>query len=378
MSACILGLIISQVYWLFRDYRYYSSQPLFSTQFDYYLPRKSAVSLGRVPLDVIKEISNAGPASRQTWARRGIIMSAVSLKGSRAVPPRIIKAGTPLTKLSEVPLDDLLSYRPAAPTAYLLRKVKWQFGYSILLILFTGTCLAYMLRTIFFHRRVSTAKSEFIDSMMHELRTPLGTVQVAVEAMKKYGVLSDTVRTQRYLDISHNEISHLSALIDRILQQSIFSSGGMDIKKQAVQVDLLISTAIGRYSAMRDDVSIVFMKTGGAAWVHMDEIHMLQVLNNLLDNAINYSLGEISVKVISVIENSMWILSVSDHGIGIGEAHQKKIFKRFFRVKDPRTDAKGFGLGLSYVDLVVKKHKGTVSLSSSGAGSTFTVSIPVA
>ncbi|WP_293304295.1 sensor histidine kinase [Pedobacter sp. UBA5917] len=378
ISLSTLGLILTQGYWLLQDYRYYRSQPLFSTKFNYYQPDSGAVILGEaVPDSLTGRLKEIRGSKKLTLPATGAFSEATTIAEPAILTPAPQIIGNAGIETSPNYGDHLLGFMPLAPTSYLMKKVEWQFGYSLLLIFVTTGSLIYMLRIIFQQRRMSAIKTEFVDTLMHELRTPLGTAQVAVEALKKYGVLEDRYRTQKYLDISGYELSHLSALIDRILDQSILESGKMEIQKCPVDVNRLIESVIYKYAGQENNINIQYDRKPGIQIINLDAVHISNSLSNLIENAIKYSLQEKRISISSRITTRQWQCSITDNGIGIDKRYHKKIFGRFFRVKDNRVESKGFGLGLSYVARIIRLHNGTIKLESTEAGSTFTVSIPI-
>jgi len=256
--------------------------------------------------------------------------------------------------------------------------MKWQFGVSVLLIVLTTCSLAYMLVTIFRQQRMSVVKNDFINSMAHELKTPLATISVAVEAIKRYGNLLDKNKTARYLEISTNEINHLSKLIELILQESIFDNDKMILHKESTNVNELISQLVENYSikdAKPIDIKLDCGKDIPLLWV--DPLHLSNAVRNIIDNAIKYASDEVIIRITSTFENEVWSLSISDTGIGIPEKYHSDIFERFFRVSSDHDATGSFGLGLSYVKKVVELHEGSIGLESKlSVGSTFLISIP--
>ncbi|WP_316811614.1 HAMP domain-containing sensor histidine kinase [Pedobacter heparinus] len=250
---------------------------------------------------------------------------------------------------------------------------------SILLILFTTTSFIFILVTIFKQRKLSLAKSDFINNMTHELKTPLATVSVAIEAMRNFGAWDNQDKARQYLSISRNELDHLSKLIELILQQSIVESHKMEITAKYTHVNGMIRKVIQNYTLSNEQVDIIQNYADHIPPILLDPLHMSNVLRNLIDNAIKYSDVQKKISISSKFQNQNWILAVGDNGIGIPKIYQKDIFERFFRV--PRGEinpVKGFGLGLSYIKQVVDLHHGNITLQSSeNQGSTFTISIPL-
>lgn len=237
-----------------------------------------------------------------------------------------------------------------------------------------------MYRSLRAQQRVMDLKNDFISNITHELKTPVTTVSVALEAIKNFKGQNNPELTTEYLEIAQNELNRLNILTDKILKTAIFEDKGVAYNAEPVDVNLLVSQvlnsmklvfekqkAIVSYSCKGNDFNLL----GGAA-------HLTSVVYNLLDNALKYSPANPAI-TISLSENKEEIeLRIKDNGIGIAPEYKKKVFEKFFRV--PTGDVhniKGYGLGLSYVDSVVKSHNGTITVESEpGKGSEFIIRLP--
>lgn len=480
MTFCILGVILTQGVWLYKDYTYYSGQPLFSTDFDVFMPADAPLALINAKSIIAYSTTTNAPESKDFARRTAGLPAIVAYPATIAMKvtpryypkkdriitlsPRIAATTAPrptasalqtppigvATELQEVPwhtvtapgarldtvqrapearLDTVqrapraisaeLKNLPAATTAglrsvsrpasinlvrpdgnyevtehgdaevyqavpykapllHVLQKMKWQFGASILLILFTTSCFIYMLITIFMQRKLSVVKNDMINNMTHELKTPLSTVSVAIEAMRNYEVLEDKDKTSLYLNVSKNELDHLSRLIEIILELSVFEHHKMVLFKEPINVNHLIEEIIKKYS-LADDPASIELYADNFSDILVDPVHLGNAVRNLIDNAIKYSLTKPKITIRSYLTKKGWALTVSDQGIGIPEVYQKSVFDQFFRVPDKRLQRiKGFGLGLAYVKQVAEQHQGTISLySQEGNGCIFTILIPV-
>lgn len=364
LSVCIVGLILVQAYWIYKDYGFYRSQPLFSTGFDFYMQQPSiAATRGSNPKDTSNRILAIEPFQNgiSNPQQRQRVVQSIPATAMPSVGPTV-----ELTKLSPVDI----------PVDYYRNKVFWQLGYSVFLIIITSGSLFYMLFVILRQRKLSVFKSEFIDNMAHELLTPVSNIGLAIHNMKNYGILEDQLKTQVYLDICKYEADHLSGLVDQILEQSLFDTGKMELNRQFVDVNLLVGNVIRRYLIAEPNAIINFEPASQSRAVEIDATHMVNVLKNLIDNALRYSLESKEVFIKSVFENGHWILSVQDKGIGIDKKYLNAIFDKFFRIKGTAVNTKGFGLGLSYVKQVIALHHGKVKVESDRQGSVFYIYIP--
>ena len=276
------------------------------------------------------------------------------------------------------------------PFWYIFRRVGPQALFSLLLV--GGTIFSFLLlyRNWQQQRRLIVLKNDFISNMTHELKTPIATVSVAVEALRNFNALQDPVRTKEYLDISANELQRLSLLVDKVLKLSLFEREEIELRQSHFDLKLLVEEVIAsmRLQFEKYGAKVAFRAEMAPAeglpaaepdyQIRADKLHITSVLFNLLDNALKYSQSDPSIQVELGAEPDRLILSVTDNGLGIAAAYQDRIFEKFFRVPTgDRHNVKGYGLGLSYVAYVLERQGGTISVDSrEGLGSRFTVKIP--
>ena len=262
----------------------------------------------------------------------------------------------------------------------LLGEIAPQILFGIFLTLLTAASFLFMYRSILSQQRLMTIKNDFISNITHELKTPIATVSVALEALKNFKGIEDPKRTQEYLDMAQLELSRLSILTDKVLTSSLLDEKGITIDFQTVDLDKTIATILNSFKLVveKHRANVSFEKVGGDFMVEGSSLHLTNVVYNLLDNAMKYSPSEPRINILLQDRGNQVVFSVTDKGLGIPSAYQDKVFEKFFRM--PTGDVhniKGYGLGLSYVDQVVKGHHGTISLQSApGEGSTFTVTLP--
>ena len=228
-------------------------------------------------------------------------------------------------------------------------------------------------------QRLAALKNEFISNITHELKTPIATVGVAIEALKNFNAIDNPERTQEYLSISQNELQRLNLLVDKVLKLSMFEKKEIELKYEVLDLKDLAAEVIGSMRLQIEKYrATVTLEEEGNTVMRADRLHLLSVIFNLLDNALKYSKQHAAI-IISVKEkDNHVVLSVADNGIGIPAEYKNKVFEKFFRVPQGDThNAKGYGLGLSYAAHVVQKHKGTIEVESEqGAGTRFIISIP--
>lgn len=252
---------------------------------------------------------------------------------------------------------------------------------SILLTIIISVTFSLTVYIIFRQRRLSVIKNDFINNMTHELKTPVSTISLASQMLKDSSLGLDAEKIGRISNIIDDESKRLSFQIDKVLQTSIFEKGGTHFKFKEIEIHELISIAVlnmnlkvkSKGGIIETDLKATKTK------INADEMHITNLIFNLLDNAVKYSKEDVAPEIkISTknIKNNIQIC-ISDNGVGISKENQKKIFNKFYRVsKGNLHDVKGFGLGLNYVKRVVDEHKGTIAVNSDlGGGTTFVIQI---
>jgi two-component system phosphate regulon sensor histidine kinase PhoR len=245
------------------------------------------------------------------------------------------------------------------------------------------TILSFVLlyRNLLQQRRLTALKNDFISNITHELKTPIATVSVAIEALQNFNALHDTRRTTEYLDISQNELQRLSLLVDKVLKLSMFEQKAIQLNKEWFDLAQVIREVIGSLKIQTDKSGAIvnFSSDTAICDINADKLHITSVVYNLLDNALKYSPvnPEISIRL-SRFEEYI-DLTVTDNGLGIPPEFRRKVFEKFFRVpSEDRHNIKGYGLGLSYVSHIARMHQGFVEVESApGKGSSFSLKIPI-
>jgi len=262
----------------------------------------------------------------------------------------------------------------------LIKSIAPQILFSVFLTLLTSIAFVVMYRSIIAQQKLMELKNDFISNITHELKTPVTTVGVALEALKNFKGLNNPELTNEYLEIAQNELNRLNILTDKILKTSIFENAGVDYNAEPVDMEKLVEQVLG-------SMKLVFEKQG--AHIHVEKegtdfqlmggpVLLTSVIYNLIDNALKYSPAKPEIQISLKAYSDKIILTIKDHGIGIAPEYRKKVFEKFFRV--PTGDVhniKGYGLGLSYVESVVKIHKGSIVVESeTGKGSSFIITLP--
>jgi two-component system phosphate regulon sensor histidine kinase PhoR len=262
---------------------------------------------------------------------------------------------------------------------FLTQRIMGPIILSVFLVLFTVITFLVLYRNMLRQQRLAAIKNEFISNITHELKTPIATVRVAIEAMRSFSASLDPARTKEYLDISANELQRLSLLVDKVLKLSMFEKQSIELKYEDLDLQALVSEVV---SSMRLQFerrnAIVSLHAEGDTHLQADRLNLVSVIFNLVDNALKYSPDTPKIDIRMTGAGDTVQLAVEDSGIGVPAEYRKRIFEKFFRVPTGNVhNAKGYGLGLSYVSHVVKKHKGSIRVEPNGAGgSRFLITLP--
>jgi two-component system, OmpR family, phosphate regulon sensor histidine kinase PhoR len=262
---------------------------------------------------------------------------------------------------------------------YLIKRITPPILFSLFLVGVTILSFVVLYRNLLKQRRLAELKNEFIGNITHELKTPIATVGVAIEALKNFNAIQDTERTKEYLDISANELQRLSLLVDKVLKLSMFEKKEIDLKYEYIDWKDLVDEVVDSMRLQIEKLDArVFITQHGNTNLEADRLHLLSVVFNLLDNALKYSKDKPVINIGLAGDEHSVQFNIADNGIGIAPEYKNKIFEKFFRVPAGNThNAKGYGLGLSYVAQVVEKHHGQISVDSeAGRGTTITIVLP--
>lgn len=262
----------------------------------------------------------------------------------------------------------------------MIRKISPQILFSVFLTLLTIASFFLLYRSLRMQQRLMQLKNDFISNITHELKTPVTTVGVAIEALRDFKGMDNPKLTQEYLDIARNELDRLTTLTDKILKTAVLENKGVDYTSEPLEIDRLVEHAIDSMKLLIEKYgAIVTLEKQGTDFnLKGGRSQLTSVVCNLLDNALKY--GSMHSKIIVVLKENeeQVILLVKDQGSGIAKEFQKKVFEKFFRI--PTGDVhniKGYGLGLSYVESIVKSHGGRIELESEpGKGSCFKIVLP--
>jgi two-component system, OmpR family, phosphate regulon sensor histidine kinase PhoR len=252
---------------------------------------------------------------------------------------------------------------------------------SIGLLLVLVFIFSYTLYAILKQKKLSEMKTDFINNMTHEFKTPVATIMIASEALKDPEVTADKARLKRLAGIIYDENVRLGNHIERVLSIARLEKGELKMENTEVDVnDLIVIVLDSMELQLQKRNAIINVHTEAEhAIVYGDELHLSNVIYNLIDNANKYSSDTPEITITTRNTGKNLIIEIADKGIGMTKEQSKRIFDQFYRVPTGNLhDVKGFGLGLNYVQDIIKKMNGTVKVSSEkDRGTTFEISLPL-
>ncbi|MBK0381196.1 sensor histidine kinase [Mucilaginibacter segetis] len=243
-------------------------------------------------------------------------------------------------------------------------------------------CFGYTIFSILKQKKISEMKMDFINNMTHEFKTPVSTIMIASEALKDEEITEDKARVLRLANVIYEENVRLGSHIERVLNIARIEKDDFKLDKKPVDVNEMITIVL-------DSMQLKLQKCGAVTRLKMDaknpviigdELHFSNVLYNLIDNAIKYSTDNPEITITTQNNSGYVLIKVADKGIGMNRDQQAKIFEQFYRIPTGNLhDVKGFGLGLSYVNTIVKRLEGMISVrSEKEKGSEFELKFPLA
>ena len=279
--------------------------------------------------------------------------------------------------------DDLFTEKRVF-TLYIL-KLRWSIAKSftpifllsmVLILIILGTFI-YSIRIIQNQKKNTRIKTDFINNMTHELKTPIATIGLACEALTDKNIKLDNSSKNRFLKTIKSENERLGKLVENVLESSVSVKASPELKLEVFNIEEVIKKAIKSiqlsYNTRNGKIKTDFLAQNKI--IEADKLHITNVIHNLLDNSLKYSSKSPLVTISTRDVIGGLIIRIKDNGIGIARDNHKRIFEKLFRV--PTGDlhnVKGFGLGLSYVKSIIDLHKGKIMVESTlGKGSTFTI-----
>ena len=273
----------------------------------------------------------------------------------------------------------LLVYFPGQQE-FIWQTMGFSFMGSALLLMIMIGCFYVAVNTILKQKKLAEVKNDFINNMTHEFKTPISTISLATQLIQEESVIAKNETILRYLGIIKEENIRLGNQVERVLQTAQMEKEEIILKKKDLDLHTLIQH-------VADNINPIIHTNQGILTLNLDaqtsilaldEVHISNVIHNLLDNAVKYSPNQLHVEIQTESHESECVIKIKDQGIGMEKSLLESIFEPFYRVPTGNIhNVKGFGLGLSYVKKIVEAHGGKVKVESTlGAGSTFIITLP--
>jgi len=260
--------------------------------------------------------------------------------------------------------------------AFIKNDLVWPLLSFALILLIGNAALLFVYWTIRKQKRINEVKTDFINNITHEMKTPITIASAGLEALEHH--MPGTERTNFYLHTSKKQLQLLNEFVERIVDAAVQDISEFTLQKEKIDLHLLFGDLIRSHSILQGK-PVNFHLTGeGPVFIQGDRLHLESAFHNIIDNAIKYSKESVGISI-DIVENSRdCTIKIRDNGMGIPPQFIKNIFEKFFRV--PQGDVqsiKGFGLGLYYVSIIIKKHAGNITVQSKWqSGTEFIITLP--
>jgi len=252
--------------------------------------------------------------------------------------------------------------------------------FSSLVLLGVVAFFAYAMSVILKQKRLSEVRTDFINNMTHEFKTPISTISLSSEVINNPNIINEPDRLSQYAQIIQNENNRLKRQVDKVLQMATLEEDKIELKKERIDLHELVENAAltAGISVQEKQGNLNLILKAENHHLNGDIVHITNIIYNLIDNATKYTLASPEIEIESRNEGKYFVLSVKDNGIGIAKENIKHLFEKFYRVPTGNVhNVKGFGLGLYYVKKIAEAHKGEISVESQlKKGSIFTLKMP--
>jgi two-component system phosphate regulon sensor histidine kinase PhoR len=266
-------------------------------------------------------------------------------------------------------------------TNFIIQSLGFMSVSSSLLTLFLIFTFSFTLYIIFKQKRLSDMKSDFVNNLTHELKTPISTISLASQMLNDNSISSSEKNYERISGIISEESKRLGYQVERVLQMAKFDQGDVKLQFKEISMHEIIESVITNFNIQVEAMKGMLIPSLHAEndIILADPVHMTNVISNLLDNAVKYTTENPEIFIETRNEEEQLLITVRDNGIGISKANQRRIFDKFFRVSTGNVHTvKGFGLGLSYVKKIIEEHQGEIQVESElGSGTSFIINLPL-
>lgn len=259
--------------------------------------------------------------------------------------------------------------------------LRWVIFGAVVFMLVIIAAFYVTVKSLLYQKKLSEIKSDFINNMTHEFKTPLATISLAVDALRNEKVQADKEKAKYFSNIIKEENVRMNKHVETILQAALMDKQELQLNLTPLSVHDVIQAVLDNYQLQLKDkgADVQLLLNARNDVIEGDEVHFTNLLSNLVDNAIKYSNDKLRIIISTHSTKNHIVIRVADNGIGMSKESVKRVFEKFYRAHTGNLhNVKGFGLGMSYVKTVIDAHKGKIKAESVlGKGTTFTVDVPL-
>lgn len=328
------------------------------------------------------QLQQAGIRVKTYYTLYGYERGEESIDRKNTKPP--VKGSDFTSRKYSISFRDAYKYQLIVPqiNRLVLYRMRYYVISALFMILLTGTAFYFIIRLVKKQQLYDRARTAFISNMSHELKSPIAIIDVALESITRYQLMSQPEKLQNYIKVSQGELQRLTLMIEKLLNLEEMDNDQIRLRPELYDVQQGLQQVIISMQLQNEgkEAMISYCPADEPCFVNGDPVHLPNVFYNLIDNAIKYGGPRVKITITSSIKNGQVLISFADSGPGIERIYHQKIFERFFRVQQEGDihDVKGNGLGLDYVKKILEKHGGTIHLRSEiNKGSTFKIYLPV-
>jgi len=284
----------------------------------------------------------------------------------------IIKVHSKSTYVNE---NEKLQLRFINPDFEALKKGMLGILLSLILSLAVVVSLFYLLKIINHQKQLAEVKNDLISNITHEFKTPIATISVALESIKDFNEIEHSKRTNRYLDMSTNQLSKLNEMVEKLLETATLDGDSLLLNREKANISGLLKAIVEKFKTSNPKKDLNFITTSKGIFLSIDLFHFENAINNIIDNAVKYGGNNILIELKP--ENKNIIINVIDNGTSLENQYKEKLFEQFYRVpKGNIHDVKGFGIGLYYTKKIIEKHNGIIQLELQNKQTVFKITLP--
>lgn len=261
------------------------------------------------------------------------------------------------------------------------RSLQWMVTGAVFFTLIIIAAFFLTVGTLLRQKKLSEIKSDFINNMTHEFKTPLATISLAIDALRTDKVKTNTEKYDYFSGIIKEENKRMNKHVETILQAAITDRQEVQLSLNTLHVHEVIQKTLDKFELqlIQKNAEVDVQLRAQNDLIEADEVHFTNAISNLVDNAVKYSKDKLNLHISSFNKGKYLVVKIEDNGIGMSKETVKRIFEKFYRAHTGNLhNVKGFGLGLSYVKSIIDAHRGKIKVESTpGKGSTFTVELPI-